>query len=525
MGAHPEQEFSRMTRFSLHVLFLAAISASQLCSASDARPILTPKPPAAAKINGPTVYGARPGHPFLYRIPCTGLRPVQFAAKGLPPTLSLDPATGIVSGVSPAQPGVYPVTLLASNSKGKSTRLFRIVVGETLALTPPMGWNTWYNDYGTPSAERLRQAADIMISSGMADFGYQYVNVDAGWARNPDSKDPNTGAPARDPRGIVLPNGRFQNMAALATYIHGKGLKAGLYSSPGPLICGDSVGSWQHEEIDAKTYAAWGFDFLKYDWCSYGNVAPKKPTLADFRKPYDLMGGILKKQDRDIVFNLCQYGMGDVWTWAPDAGGNSWRTTGDLGAEKASRLPGFYSIAFANASHASYAGPGHWNDPDYILIGFIDDPDHPVKPVPAPLTADEQYSYMSMWALMASPLFFGGDIAQLDDFTLGILCNSEVIDVDQDALGWQGRVVRQSADEFILEKPLEDGSFAVGLFNLSESPRTISVTLTGLGVDGSWRVRDLWRQKEIGAVSGSLSSEVAPHGVVFVRLTSVPKGR
>ena len=237
------------------------------------------------------------------------------------------------------------------------------------------------------------------------------------------------------------------------------------------------------------------------------------------------MGGILKKQDRDIVFNLCQYGMGDVWSWAPDSGGHSWRTTGDLGMEKGSRLPGFYRVAFWNAGHSSYAGPGHWNDPDYILIGAIDDPDKPQKPVPTSLTADEQYSYMSMWALMASPLFFGGDIAQLDDFTLGILCNSEVIDVDQDALGWQGRVVRQSADEFILEKPLEDGSVAVGLFNLSESSLKMSVNLTDLGLDGSWNVRDLWRQKEIGSASGSLSAEVAPHGVAFVRLSSMSKGR
>ena len=229
-----------------------------------------------------------------------------------------------------------------------------------------------------------------------------------------------------------------------------------------------------------------------------------------------------------MVLNLCQYGMGEVWTWAEDIGGNSWRTTGDLGDEARKRLPGFYYIALANASHASYAGPGHWNDPDYILIGAIDDPGkygHEQKPALVSMTADEQYSYMSMWSLMASPLFFGGDMSQMDDFTLGILCNSEVIDVDQDALGWQGRVIRQSADEFILEKPLEDGSVAVGLFNLSENSRKMSVNLTDLGLDGSWKVRDLWRQKEIGAVSGSLSDEVAPHGVTFVRLSRVRKER
>jgi alpha-galactosidase len=315
-------------------------------------------------------------------------------------------------------------------------------------------------------------------------------------------------------------------MAALAAYIHGKGLKAGLYTSPGPLTCGSYTGSYQHEEIDARTFAKWGFDFLKYDWCSYGSVSPKNPTLADFRKPYDLMGGILKKMDRDMVLNLCQYGMGDVWSWAADAGGHSWRTTDDLGIAKGSRLPGFYSIALANAAHASYAGPGHWNDPDYILIGTIGNAfkfDEP--PATTTLTADEQYSYMSMWALMASPLFFSGDMSKLDDFTLNILCNSEVIDVDQDALGLQARVVRQSADEFILEKQLEDGSVAVGFFNLSESSRKMSAGLADLGLNGSRNVRDLWRQKEIGAVSGTISTDVARHGVSLVRLSSTRKSR
>jgi alpha-galactosidase len=472
------------------------------------------------------VYGARPGHPFLYRIPCTGERPILFSAEGLPASLRLDRDNGVIAGTTPDKPGTYAVTLRAANAKGKSSRLFRIVVGQTLALTPPMGWNDWYTYYDHVTDQVLRQAADAMISSGMADFGYQYVNVDDTWMRKPGSADPQLGGEPRDGEGAIRPNGMFPDMKALASYIHGKGLKAGLYTSPGPLTCDSYTGSYQHEEIDAKTFAAWGFDFLKYDWCSYGEIAPKKPTLAEFRKPYDLMGGILSRQDRDIVLNLCQYGMGDVWSWAPDAGGHSWRTTGDLGAERGSRLPGFYSIALANAHHASYAGPGHWNDPDYILIGMVGNALDIHQPeAPTSLTANEQYSYMSMWALMASPLFFSGDMSKLDDFTLGILCNSEVIDVDQDALGWQGRVVRQSEDEFILEKPLEDGSVAVGLFNLGESSRTITVSLTGLGLDGSWKVRDLWRQKEIGTASGALSAEVARHGVAMVRLSSMGKGR
>jgi alpha-galactosidase len=317
-------------------------------------------------------------------------------------------------------------------------------------------------------------------------------------------------------------------MPTLTAYIHAKGLKAGIYSSPGPLTCGGFAASYQHEAADARTFSGWGFDFLKYDWCSYGDVAPKKLDVADFRKPYDLMGSTLKKQNRDIVLNLCQYGMGGVWDWAADAGGNSWRTTGDLGMERASKLPGFYNIAFANASHSSNAGPGHWNDPDYILIGAVADAfkwEQAPEPVKTTLSSDEQYSYMSMWSLMSSPLFFGGEMASLDDFTLGILCNSEVIDVDQDALGWQARVVRQSENEWILEKPLEDGSVAVGLFNLSEAPRKVSVSLPELGLRSGQQVRDLWRQKDKGDISDLLSADVAPHGVIMVRLSSVKKSR
>ena len=517
-----------MIRVSISALLLSVLCVTQLWSAESTRQILTPKPPAEARVNGPTIYGSRPGHQFSYRIPCTGARPVRFAAQGLPASLHLDPLTGIITGHAPDKTGTYTVTLRASNSKGKSSRLFRIVVGDTLALTPPMGWNDWYSYYEQVTDRVMRQAADRMISSGMADFGYQYVNVDGGWQVNTNGKDPEVGGEPRDPQGNIRPNRRFPDMQALAAYIHNKGLKAGLYTSPGPVDCADSTGSYQHEEADARTFAAWGFDFLKYDWCSYSTVAPAKPTLADMRKPYDLMGGILKKQDRDIVFNLCQYGMGDVWTWGADAGGNAWRTTGDLGMTKDDRLPAFYNIGITNAALSSYAGPGHWNDPDYLLLGNVGDAfkwDRSPERLPTSLTPEEQYSYVSMWSLMAAPLFFAGDMTALDDFTLGLLCNSEVIDVDQDALGWQARVIRRSPDELILEKPLEDGSVAVGLFNLTGSSRKMTASLTDLGLSGGQKLRDLWRQKEIGEVTGSFSHEVTRHGVILVRFSPMRIGR
>jgi alpha-galactosidase len=500
--------------------------------AAEARPILTPKPPASPRINGPRVYGARPGHDVIYRIPATGMRPMQFAARGLPASLSLDSSTGIISGRAPEQPGRFPVTLHAVNKSGAASRALDIVVGETLALTPPMGWNDWYTHYDRITDALLRQAADAMIASGMADYGYQFVNIDDCWMTKADSKDPVVGGPARDADGNIRPNGRFPDMKALTDYIHAKGLKAGIYTSPGPYTCAGFTGSYKHEAQDLQQFARWGFDFLKYDWCSYEGVSGGK-DLADRRRPYELMGGLVAKADRDITFNLCQYGMSDVWTWGGEVGGHCWRTTGDLGLEKAAKLPGFYSIAFKNAEHAEFAGPGRWNDPDYILIGSVGNAfnsDEPQKPTS--LTADEQYSYMSLWALMAAPLFFSGDMNHLDAFTLNVLCNHEVIDVDQDPLGRQARIVRRTDDEFVLARPLEDGSLALGIFNLADRPRRVSVTWRDLGVTRPQRVRDVWRQRDVtaaaantpagavrtGAAAADYSALVAGHGVSFVRL-------
>ena len=321
---------------------LFALTMGATCAADSSAAVLTPKPGPAPRINGPTVYGVRPGRPFLYRIPCTGVRPIRFSAKGLPAPLHLDPSTGIVSGQTPEKAGDYAVELRAANKHGKTARRFKIVVGETIALTPPMGWNDWYTHYDHVTDKLVRQAADAMIASGMADYGYQFVNIDDCWMVKPGSDNPELKGAPRDADGAIRPNGRFPDMPALTAYIHARGLKAGIYTGPGPRTCANFTASYQHEEIDARTFAKWGFDFLKYDWCSYTEVAGGK-TLADYKRPYELMGGILPKMDRDIVFNLCQYGMGDVWNWGGDVGGHAWRTTGDLGLEKNSSLPGFYS--------------------------------------------------------------------------------------------------------------------------------------------------------------------------------------
>jgi alpha-galactosidase len=491
----------------LLLLALAAVG-----PAEDA--LLTPPPGPVPKINGPKVYASGPKHPFLYRIPATGTRPMVFSAEGLPASLSLDADAGIIRGTI-AEQGEFRLTLRAKNAQGSAQRPMKIVCGPVLALTPPMGWNSWYIHYNRVTERDLREAARQMIASGMADFGYQYVNVDDCWMKK--RGDP----PYRDDQGAVLPNDKFPDIRGMVDEIHAAGLKAGVYTSPGPWTCGGYAGAYQHEAADAKKFAEWGFDFLKYDWCSYGRVAGGTDS-THLKKPYQLIAAELKKQDRDIVLNLCQYGMGEVWKWGGEVG-QCWRTTGDLGLERGSRLPGFYSIAFSNARHGENAGPGCWNDPDYLLIGFVGDARQMGAGRKTTLTPDEQYSYMSMWCLMASPLIFSGDMARLDPFTLNVLCNAEVIDIDQDLLGHQARIVRKTDNEFILMKDLEDGSKALGVFNLGEAATTISVAWGDLGLTGKQRVRDLWRQKDMAAAEGQFAGTVPRHGVLLVRLQSEAK--
>jgi len=492
--------------------------------------ILTPRPGPAPRINGPKVYGCRPGNPFLYRIPTQGERPITFSAKGLPKSLNLDANTGIIAGQAPLR-GEYEVTLRAKNRHGTATRTLRIIAGDTLALTPPMGWNHWYAHYDRITDAMMREAADIMISSGMADVGYQYVNVDDCWMMAPKHNDPLRVGRLRDAQGVLLPNKYFPDMKLLADYIHSKGLKAGIYISPGPLTCAGFAGSWQHEALDAKTFADWGYDFLKYDWCSYSRVADGREPGADqvpnwaqgerrlevYTHPYKLMGDLLKQQPRDIVYNLCQYGMANVWEWGEAVGAHCWRTAGDLGFE----LDRIFEVALKNAEHRAWSRPGAWNDPDYIQIGWIGNARGGGLPQPCPLTPNEQYSYMSLWALMAAPIFYSGDMTKLDDFTLNVLCNPEVIEVNQDPLGQCGAVSILNDQTFVMVKDLEDGSKAAGLFNRGEFPAEAALPWPVAGLTGPAKVRDLWRQQDLGVSSGPYRATLPRHGVVLLRLTPV----
>jgi alpha-galactosidase len=499
------------------ILALFAVSLAPAVRAAESQFILTPKPGPEPRINGARIFGVRPGSPFLFTIPVTGERPVAYGAEGLPDGLTVDPATGRITGAI-AAPGVFEVTFTASNARGSASRPFTIVCGDTLALTPHMGWNSWYVWENHVTDAIMRAAADAMVSSGMIDHGYQYVNIDDCWSVRPDAKDPSLLGPARDDRGMINSNGRFPDMKALTDHIHAKGLKAGIYTSPGPFTCAGHVAAYQHEKLDVERFVEWGYDFLKYDWCSYNGIA-KDESLEELQKPYRLVSGILAAQPRDIVLNLCQYGMGKVWEWGAAVGGNSWRTAGDLGGSFEGIPAALFRDGFDVYSDNElyrYGGPGHWNDPDYLLLGYLSD--WKGGTAPTPLTPNEQYTHVSLWALVAAPLIFSGDITRLDDFTLGLLANDEIIDVDQDPLGRPGRRAVKAGGVEIWVRDLEDGSKAVGLFNRGEILAAVTVLWADLGLSGPQRVRDLWRQQDLGVHDAAFTAYVARHGVVMIRV-------
>jgi len=509
---------SRLLILTLAVAALAFAAFGPLTAlAAEEKVILTPKPGPAPRINGARVFGVRPGSPFLFTIAATGERPMTFAVEGLPDGLAVDAATGQITGALAAR-GEYAVTFKATNRLGTAERKFKIVCGDTLALTPHMGWNSWYVWENNVTDGIMRAAADAMVSSGMIDHGYQYVNIDDCWSVRPDAKDPSLLGEARDAKGMINSNGRFPDMKSLTDYIHGKGLKAGIYTSPGPTTCAGHVAAWQHEEQDVRRFVEWGYDFLKYDWCSYNGVA-KDNSVEELQKPYRLVSAILAKQSRDIVLNLCQYGMGNVWEWGAAVGGNSWRTAGDLGGSFEGIPTALFRDGFdvysKNELHR-YGGPGRWNDPDYLLLGYLSD--WKGGTAETPLTPNEQYAHVSLWALVAAPLIFSGDITRLDDFTLSLLTNDEVIEVDQDSLGKPGRRVAKDGDLEVWMKEMEDGSKAVGLFNRGEGLAEVTALWADVGVQGGQRVRDLWRQKDLGVFTDAFKALVARHGVVMVRI-------
>ena len=356
-----------------------------------------------------------------------------------------------------------------------------------LAKTPPMGWNSWNKFAGKVDDAAVRGVADAMASNGMKDAGYVYVNIDDTWEGK------------RDANGVLQSNEKFPDMKALADYVHSKGLKIGIYSSPGPKTCAGFEGSFGHEEQDAKTWASWGIDYLKYDWCSASQVYDVKSLPAVYAK----MGEALLKSGRPIVFSLCEYGWQDVGEWGARAGGNLWRTTGDI----SDRWQSMMHIGFElQPGREKYAKVGHWNDPDMLEIGN------------GHMTDEEYRVHMSLWSILAAPLLAGNDLREMKKEILDILTNREVVAIDQDPKGVEGVRVAKNGELEVWEKPLRDGSHAVGLFNLGEAPATVTANFSDLKISGTHAVRDLWAHADKGKVKDKFEATVPSHGVVLVKI-------
>jgi alpha-galactosidase len=356
-----------------------------------------------------------------------------------------------------------------------------------LARTPPMGWNSWNKFANRIDDATVRGIADAMARNGMREAGYVYVNIDDTWEGE------------RDPRGNIQPNRKFPDMKALADYVHSKGLKLGIYSSPGPDTCEGYEGSYGHEEQDARTYAAWGIDYLKYDWCGAFTIYKDSEMEAVYQK----MGDALLATGRDIAFSLCQYGLEDVWKWAPEVGGNLWRTGGDIrdSWESMSR------IGFSQDRFAPYARPGHWNDPDMLEVGN------------GHMTDTEYRTHMSLWAMLAAPLIAGNDVRNMSSSTHDILTNREVIAIDQDKAGHQARRVWQSGQQEIWSRELADGEIAIAVFNRAPTSAQITFRWVDAGIAKPPScIRDLWRHTEQQKTGPEYTAAVSGHGVVLLRV-------
>ena len=352
--------------------------------------------------------------------------------------------------------------------------------------------------------------ADAMVSTGLAGQGYTYINIDDAWEGQ------------RTADGEITSNEKFPDMKGLTDYVHGKGLKIGLYSSPGPRTCQQRfAGSYQHEEQDARTWAKWGFDYIKYDWCSYSDVetARERTPLPGLKKPYEVMRAALDKLDRDFVYSLCQYGWGNVWEWGAQVGGNLWRVTGDI----TDTWPSMSGIGFQQTGHEKYARPGHWNDTDMLVVGQVGWGRGPA-PRPTNLTPNEQLTHISLWALQAAPLLIGADLSHADDFTIDLLGNRDVLAVNQDPMGHAAARIASDTWTQVWARPLSDGTMAVGLFNRAPVPIPMSIKFADIGLAGNQPVRFLWTQKDLATVSNNVYQTTVPrHGVDFVKIGSPQK--
>ena len=356
-----------------------------------------------------------------------------------------------------------------------------------LVRTPPMGWNSWNKFAGRITGDDVKGVADAIAGSPMKAAGYIYINIDDTWEGS------------RDASGNITTNKKFPDMKALSDYVHSKGLKLGIYSSPGPNTCAGYEGSYGHEEQDAKSWAAWGIDYVKYDWCGARNIYTDEEMQAVYQK----MGDALRASGRPIVYSLCQYGRADVWKWGPDVGGNLWRTTGDI----RDAWDSMSKIGFGQDELAPYAKPGHFNDPDMLEIGN------------GGMNEDEYKTHMSLWSILAAPLLAGNDVRTTPPAILDILTNREVIAIDQDKLAKQGRRIAKDGDREVWARELAGGAHAVGLFNRSGDAAQIKVKWADAGIKKAHpRVRDLWAHKDVESSGPEFTAAVPSHGVVLLRV-------
>jgi alpha-galactosidase len=545
-------------------ILLLFVSAVLLASFASGAEILTPKPPETPRINGARVFGVRPESPFLFTIPATGDEPITVSARGLPDGLSLDSKTGRITGKLNNR-GEHKVMLTASNSKGKDTKPLLIKVGDDICLTPPMGWNSWNCFAGAVDAEKVLAAAHAMVDKGLIKHGWTYINIDDTWQGKRGGKY----------QGLQG-NEKFPDMQKLCDEIHALGLKPGIYSTPwvtsyatfpggsamnpegtwekptGPKQVNKkmlpwAIGKFSFASQDAQQWADWGFDYLKYDWSP--NEVPETEEMLK----------AIKDARRDIVLSLSNNApFKDAAEWARLA--NAWRTTGDITDNWQSMSSKGFGEDNKSKDWSPFSGPGHWNDPDMLVVGMVGwGPKlHPTK-----LTPDEQYTHITLWSLLASPLLIGCDMTQLDDFTLGLLTNDEVLAVSQDSLGKQATHVKEDAKTGIdiLARPLSDGTMAVGLFNrgryeianpsrtanpkvwklvdradkngtkefntadeanaalkATEAEAEATVNWSDLKLSGSQAVRDLWRQKDLGKHDSSYKTTIPFHGAVMLKI-------
>jgi alpha-galactosidase len=388
---------------------------------------------------------------------------------------------------------VSATTILPANAIAQSSA--------AVAQTPPMGWNSWNYFAGKVTDKDIRDSADQIVASGMRDAGYIYVNIDDTWEGE------------RDANGVLHTNSKFPDMKALTDYVHSKGLKIGIYSSPGPKTCAGFEGSLGHEEQDAKLYAEWGFDYLKYDLCSFIPAVMEKQAPNDrpaqmrlMVAAYDKMAKALKATGRPIVFSLCQYGWDSPWEWAPGIGGNLWRTTGDIEA----RWQSVYDLLSQQKGLAPYAGPGHWNDPDMLEVGNGE------------LSLAENRSHFSMWAMLAAPLLAGNDLPNMKPETRDILTNRDVIAIDQDPLGHQARYIYSGGKVEVWTRDLKGGAKAIAMINVGSdvySTHPFHLDLAKLGLHGTQHAKNLWTGKEM-ELTDNMPIELPGHDVLLVRIAT-----